>query len=209
MKTEQIYVNGDEASTIKALENASEFSSESRLSPKNGRRVRLITEELLGMMRGLAGEYEAMFWIEGDATACQVHLTAKTAMDSAKRSDLIAASSSGKNAKAVGIMGKIRNLVEIGIQSFDESMKLTEEYGTMAIPFYEYGFNNYSSTASAAAVWSLANYKAAVEQQQEAGEAEAAEAWDELEKSVIANVADDIQVGIRKDTVEMVVLKKF
>ena len=35
------------------------------------------------------------------------------------------------------------------------------------------------------------------------------EAWDELEKSIIANIADDIQVGVNANQVEIVVIKEF
>jgi len=37
----------------------------------------------------------------------------------------------------------------------------------------------------------------------------AKEAWDELEKSVVTHVADDIRVSIRNGNVEMVILKKM
>ena len=36
-----------------------------------------------------------------------------------------------------------------------------------------------------------------------------AEEWDELEKSVIANLADDVTVGVLNGKVDMVVRKKF
>jgi len=37
----------------------------------------------------------------------------------------------------------------------------------------------------------------------------AIEAWDELEKSVVARVADDVKISIRGRTVEMTILKKM
>ena len=37
----------------------------------------------------------------------------------------------------------------------------------------------------------------------------AEEKWDELEKSVIANIADEIEIGIAGKTVEMIVYKKM
>ena len=49
--------------------------------------------------------------------------------------------------------------------------------------------------------WSLVNYrKTAVSGTDE---------WDELEKSVIANLADDVTVGIIKGKVEIAVKKSF
>ena len=40
-------------------------------------------------------------------------------------------------------------------------------------------------------------------------DAAAKEAWDELEKSVVAKVADDVKVAIRGRTVEMTIVKKL
>lgn len=37
----------------------------------------------------------------------------------------------------------------------------------------------------------------------------AEEAWDELEKSIVAKLADDVQVGIRSGKVELVIRKRF
>ncbi len=34
-------------------------------------------------------------------------------------------------------------------------------------------------------------------------------AWDELEKSIVANIADEVQVGVQKDSVELVIIKQF
>ena len=55
-----------------------------------------------------------------------------------------------------------------------------------------------------AGLWSLNRYRSAVKE----GKAPA-ENWDELEKSVIARLADDVQIGISGQNVEMVIYKKF
>ena len=49
--------------------------------------------------------------------------------------------------------------------------------------------------------WSLSNYRGKVKDNKEA--------WDELEKSIIANMADDVTVGIISGKVEIVVKKTF
>ena len=35
------------------------------------------------------------------------------------------------------------------------------------------------------------------------------EAWDELEKSIVANIADEVIVGARTNYVDIIVVKKF
>jgi hypothetical protein len=50
--------------------------------------------------------------------------------------------------------------------------------------------------------WSLINYKTAVEEKEE-------DATAELERSIVAKLADDIIVGVRGKNVEIVVKKSF
>ena len=56
--------------------------------------------------------------------------------------------------------------------------------------------------------WTLDNYRASVEDEKGTGE-EADEDWDELEKSVVANLADDVRIGIQGKHVTVDVIKKF
>ena len=52
--------------------------------------------------------------------------------------------------------------------------------------------------------WSLSNYYFTVKKNDND-----LENWDELEKSIIANLTDDVTVGINGDNVEMVISKKW
>ena len=51
--------------------------------------------------------------------------------------------------------------------------------------------------------WTLNNY---VSQKQESTDTAA---WDELEKSIVAKLADDVIVGVRGKNVEIVIKKEF
>ena len=50
--------------------------------------------------------------------------------------------------------------------------------------------------------WSLYSYKIAVEENEE-------DAYAELERSIVAKLADDIVVGVRSNNVEIIVKKSF
>ena len=56
-------------------------------------------------------------------------------------------------------------------------------------------------------VWSMQKMRDEAEQAE--GEPEAEEVKDELEKSIVARLADDIRVGIRGDKAEVVIEKVF
>ena len=60
----------------------------------------------------------------------------------------------------------------------------------------------YSVGISPVYSWSLNKYRDVVKKENQ-------EDWDELEKSIIANLADDIIVGVKGKQANIVVVKKF
>ena len=54
-----------------------------------------------------------------------------------------------------------------------------------------------------AAFWSLQNYRKNVTSRKDTDE----EAWDELEKSIIAKIADEVKVWLEADTTRVVIEK--
>ena len=55
----------------------------------------------------------------------------------------------------------------------------------------------------------MMRYENALSARMEQHDAGAQEAWDELEKSVVKHVADDVKVSIRNGIVEMTIYKKL
>ena len=58
--------------------------------------------------------------------------------------------------------------------------------------------------SASAGIWLFSRYKTALQEGRGPQED-----WDELEKSIVANVADEIEIGIKDNTVEMIIYKKF
>ena len=56
--------------------------------------------------------------------------------------------------------------------------------------------------------WSMQKYQRGLESMKQ-DNVEPEEAWDELEKSIVANIADDVLVGIKNNTVELIIKKKL
>ena len=147
------------------------------------------------------------FFAENDGTNYELHvnLTADD-MTLDLRDELISVSKSGKNAAAKGVMGKIRAVVE--------TMLLSASDPSLNIPtgeFYDcHGYNmGFGYINSALAYedgylysWSLYSYKTAVKEKEE-------DAYAELERSIVAKLADDIIVGVRGNQVEIIVKKAF
>jgi len=199
MRSDVIHVTNEGDGIDEALEQTEKVAVFKGLESKNALHLRLLTEEMMGMMRALTGEREADFWIEDDGGDFELHLRAETRMTGELRKKLLSASTSGKNDSAKGVLGKLRDLFERAIEPIDDGLPL----------FYTAGLEHSGAdlgalTVEAAGMWSLNAYRASVEKDKAPKEE-----WDELEKSVIANIADEVNIGIADNNVEMTVFKKF
>jgi hypothetical protein len=210
MQTDIITVTNGGVGAKEAVEEASKFAIYTGLDNKSALRVRLLAEETIGMVEALTGEFTADFHIESDKKcAVRICLTIKTPMDFAKKKELIEASSDKKNAAAKGFMGKIRQLIENGLYSIDEVGSLQAEYGTMT--YMNLGMCEMTPGSAIHTVdymWSLENYRNSMGDAAASGDTAKKEAWDELEKSIVANIADDVRVGVKGNTVEMIIEKR-
>jgi len=200
MKTDIIAVSNKGNQIEAALEQVEKTAAYKGLTGKAAIHLRLLAEEMMGMMRSITGEPEGEFWIEDEDNVYQLHLRVFTRMDSEKRDQLLSASSSGKNESARGLMGRLRDFFDRGA---DEDV--APYTGSLMLP----GMYDYSSTPALDWEWSMVNYENALSTRLKENDQAAREAWDEMEKSVVARVADEVKVFIRGSEVEMVIYKKL
>ena len=204
MNTKEITVRNDEESVRQVLALADQFAEDAKLTGRSKLHVTLLAEEAISMITAITGDFEGKFHIEGDEKGCRLHLDSKTEMDADKRRELLKVSSSGKNAAVKGIMGKIRELFETGMEDYKEVAALQSDYGIGTIGYGEMGLDSSYAVTQASLVWSLSRYRDNVESNMDSQES-AQEAWDELEKSIVANIASDVKVGIMKGKVSLVI----
>ena len=198
MKTDVITVSAKGKQMEKALDQVEKVAAYKGLSPKNTLHLRLLTEEMMSMMRSITGEPEGEFWIEDNDGEFALHLRVASRMNMEKRAQLLSVSASGKNEAARGLMGRIREFFDWGCD---------EEYDGFSTAMLPDAFE-YSSSPVLDWEWSMRRYENVVSSKMDQDNA-AREAWDELEKSVVKNVADDVKVSIRGGFVEMIIIKKM
>ncbi len=174
------------------------------LTSRDTLRLRLLAEEMMSMVRAIAGSFTAYFWLDHEGKTCKLILSAKSDLDYGKRSEFLSVSTTGKNTAKVGLMEKIRGIFEAGLYGMERGFEAQAEYG---IGYYGVGMMGAADAGMADAIyaWSMQKYKDEVNAKRE----EHPEVMDELEKSIIANLADDVSVGARKDGVMLVVRKNF
>ena len=202
MKSDVIHVTNTGDGVAEALKQTELVANFKSLPKTDSIHLLLLTEEMMGMMKALTGEQEADFWIDDENNNFKLHLKAKTVMNTEMRLNLLAASTSGENIAAKGVMGKLRDLFSRLVEPTEAPMSAEYESGwvTESLPTAQAAAVAKNYSAAYSNVWSLNRYKAS----QQNGER-----WDELEKSIIANIADEVEIGITDGTVEMIVYKKL
>ena len=199
MRTDVITVSAKGKQMQTALDQVDKVAAYKGLAPKDALHLRLLAEEMMSMMRSITGEPEGQFWIEDNSGEYQLHLKVAARLSIEKREQLLSVSATGKNESARGLMGRIRAFFDWGCdEDYDGSLSpymLPDafEHSTSPILDWEWSMKQYEDTLSGRI----------------GQDAAAREAWDELEKSVVKNVADDVRVSIRGGSVEMIILKKL
>ena len=200
MKTDVITVSSKGARMEIALQQAEKVAEYKGLSKKNAMHLRLLTEEMMGLMRSITGEAEGKFWIEDMDDNYELHLQTVTRMTSEKREQLLSTASSGKNESARGLMGRLRDFFDRGAD---------EDISGYTSPLLLHCMYESSSTSTLDWEWSMARCEEVLAPYVKKEDKEALEAWDELEKSVVGHIADDVKVSILGRTVEMTIEKKL
>ena len=199
MVTDIIKIDGQGNGVEEALTITEKAGQDGGLQHKETIRLRLLAEELIGIMHGIAGNIIADFWIEQNDKTYVLHLKSNINMSRELREQFLEVSSSGTNSAAKGFMGMIRDCIAVAL--------LPSNSGYPAVQTVPIGFMSMGNMENIDAyLWSLQNYKENLDEK--AGE-NAVQAWDELEKSIVASLADEVTVNVVGSTVEIAIFKLF
>ncbi len=181
---------------------AAKVAAYNKLDKKQELKLTLLCEELVEMLPNLLAYGKGEFWIENEGRQYKIHtvVEADDLLPTVERDKILSVSTSGKNAAATGIMSKIRAAAEVMLANYAATVGTA---GTLnAKPIYTYyNMGRFSAPVDYTNEWSLALYKENAKADKDA--------WDELEKSIIVNLADDVTVGIIGGRVEIVAIKTF
>lgn len=182
------------SSILQEVDKVCEYN---KLEKKETLIVRLLAEELTGMLPELIKNFDGEFWIKNEQKKYELHveLTASM-MNKEKKQSLIELSKEKKNIAATGFMGKLRDIAE--------NMLLYSEENDLPVMC---GYENLDATVTMGLpysyVWSLDSYSKYCQEEKDNKK------WDELEKSIVANLADDVLVGVKGKNVEIIIKKEL
>lgn len=174
----------------KIKEALEQIDTIAELGPKERGCLRLLTEEMFSICREILGTYALNFEIRQDGRQYTLFGSTKARVDETAREQLLSVSSSGKNAANKGLKGIMGAILDAFFAEGGSELCKAEWAGGMC---HEGDMR----------MWSLSRYI----QELEANKAE--NEWDGLEKSIIANFADDVSIGVRSGRLEMTVTKTY
>ena len=199
-------VNSDAERMAAARYATENFAWQIKLDKRNTLRLDLLVEETLGMVKAMLEDFYGQIWFVADGTACEIHFEATADMNKDKKEELLSVSSTGKNAAAKGFMAKLGDVISGALHGVGRSMDAygqeTMHYGIVHTP------ETMLPSVEMTTIWTLQTYRDSL------GKAKAEdeslnEALDELEKSIVARIADDVIVGVKGDRIDLIIRKTF
>ena len=180
------------------LQESENVANYNGLNQNQTLQLRLLCEEIDGMLPKIIGDFDGDFWIEYENGVCKMNISIELrdfTID--KKKELISVASNKKNAAEKGLVSKICSV----IADFFLNDGNYEPYD-MAASCYYLPTEHYPGTEYFH-LWGLEQYKSTITQEKNKEE------WDELEKSIIASIADDVIVGVIGKKANIVIIKKF
>jgi hypothetical protein len=180
------------------LRECEKVATYNELSHKQSLQLRLLCEEIDGVLPNIIDDFNGELWIDFEDGVCKVNISVQIPeFNTEKKEALIGIAKNKKNSAVVGVVGKIRNAIENFFLDEARVEALALSSGTL-----EFG-NRYYEGMDYSYLWRLEEYRSSVRTE------EKREDWDELEKSVIASAADDVIVGVKGRQADIIVIKKF
>ncbi len=204
--SDKFMVNSDAERMAAARYATENFAWQSKLDKRDTLRLDLLVEETLGMVKTTLEDFYGQIWFTADGKACEIHLEATADMNADRKDRLLDISSTGKNAAAKGFMAKLGEVISGAVHGFGKTM---DAYGQESM---KYGIvhspSPMSGNADMMTIWTLQTYRDDLNQARTDDDI-ADDALDELEKSIVGKLADDVIVGVKGDRINLVIKKKF
>ena len=200
------FIDSSKKNDIQSFKKVDELLEELDLKPKDAVHMKLLFEETVGMLKALTADYHAAIWFEKYKHECCIRVSGKTEMSQDKKEGLLGVASQKENTLVKGFMGKVGDIIENGLLNYSNVMKLQQEYGGGFVNYGTMGmYNGVEGMADSGIMWSLYEYKDALRENIDGSE-EVKQAWDELEKSIVASLAKDVLVGVKGNRIDMTIV---
>lgn len=202
-KTRSITVTSLGEGMEHALRITEQLAVYHRLDHKAMLQLRLLAEELFGLLRNIAGDTAAIYWIAVNESLYELHMRTQLHMTREIREQLLGVSTSGENTAAEGFMGRLQDMIFVKLLLAADNLDSDGALQDSPISDPEAG-----QDTDITEEWTMSQYKSDIDCRRNQS-TDAAEQWDELEKSIVAQLADEVKVSMRGFNVEITIFKTF
>ncbi len=184
-----------------AYEQIDTIVDEVNLNVQDEKPVRLLVEECITMLNQVSGEYSAKIWLEKYPSECHVKLEGTTEMNHLKKKELLSISTDKKNSAVKGFLAKLAEaIIEF---SYDYEEEIEKELSDNYLYLASAGSAEDSCRgAKTGFVWSLQECKEALESDK-VQDKKIEKLLNNLNKNIVTDLAKEITVGVKDNTVSM------
>jgi hypothetical protein len=180
------------------LQESENVANYNGLNQNQTLQLRLLCEEIDGMLPKIIGDFDGEFWIEYENGICKMNISIEFSdFTIEKKKELISVATNKKNAAVKGLVSRICSAIEDFFLSEGNYEPYDMETSCYYLPSEFHTGVDYFN------LWRLEQYKSTITQE------ENKEEWDELEKSIITSIADDVIVGVKGKKANIIIVKKF
>lgn len=183
-------IEGNPRDIERAINEITEFSKYEGLDQAKSERLRLIGEELLGMVEGILSTENGRFWIEKD-TDYAVNFAASAEIGDRAKAIL---DQTSKNTEYKGLKGLFNKTVDVFEKLF-EAAGNSPDAMQLELPISGVEMIEPSSFE-----WSLSKYEEDLERNEKVNR------WDELELPVLKKMSKDIVISYRNKRIDIKVI---
>ena len=193
MKTDKLWVNGSIRRNSEVNEILRDFADEAGITGKDFQHMNLLAEETLGMANQLLKDFDGEIWLETTPAGYEIILEADVREN---REEAPCAPDAPE-----GFMAKIAEMLNCSYM-FEDISEMPENLAATLPDYLSYGLRDSGGTPAWAGIWSLSAYRNRLE-----GDPDSGINLDELEKSIVASLADEVAIGIHGRRVRLVISK--
>ena len=194
MKTDKLWINGNIRRNSEVNDILADFAGKAGIAGKDFVHMNLLAEETLGMANQLLNDFDGEIWLETTAEGYEIILEADVREN---REGTVPAQD-----EPAGFMAKIAELLNCSFM-FENAAEMPENLAGMLPDYMSYGLRDSAESPAWAGTWSLSAYRSRLQHQPGSGIN-----LDELEKSIVGSLADEVTVGIQGRRIRLVISKR-
>ena len=199
MTTAKLWISDAVRRNNDANEIMKEFAEKNGITGKDWYHLGLLTEEALGMANQILNVYNGELWVESTASGYEIILEAAVHEKDGGKAVL--------TASPEGFMAKIAEMLNCSY-IFESIAEMPENLAGMLPDYMSYGIREEKETQAWAGRWSLSAYRDNLRKRLEENP-KAEPALDELEKSIVAHLADEVTIGIHGHRIRLAISKNI